>query len=722
MNIKTLSTYYLGDIIVRYQRDEDSGIVGLDLFPAGLEDELATRRLSLRGTLPIDKQPGDWSPAAFSVDPLVHCKIAGDGNTSYFGQGRTMRQAPSTFRFKYRDQRHDRTAGVTQIVTTLDDGAGLSIEHRLVRREGDDAIQISSRFLNETDRPVSLEMITSFDIGGITQFAHDDAPGRLRVHRFRSVWSAEGRLDTQTVEALHLEPSWSAHGVASERFGQVGTMPVRGWFPFVAAEDTVAGVCWGAQLAWAGSWQMEAFRKDDQLCLSGGLADREFGHWLKTVAPGETFSTPTATVSTVKGDLDELCDRLTRSQRHAVDRQPAIERDLPIVFNEWCTTWGKPSHARMISLAKRLQGSHVKYIVMDDGWYRPATSSGPCSIGDWIPDGDIFPQGLAAMAAEIRRMGYVPGIWCEMETVGAGAEAFQRVDLQLKRDGAPITVGERRFWDLNNARTVDYLTERVIDLLDRCGFGYLKVDYNETIGFGCDGAESPGEGLRRQAEASQRFFDKIRSRLPDLVIENCASGGHRLEPSMLARTAMSSFSDSHEGVEIPVIAANLHSLMLPRQSQIWAVLHHDDDDRRLVYSLAATFLGRMCLSGDVDRLDERQMEIVRAATGLYLKAAPIIRDGRSRRTGESCESWRHPRGWQAVTRVSDDLAGALVVVHAFEDAPPSIEVPLPGRGSWRIDAELRTGGPATLDPEAAALAIPVDGDFSGRAIVLSSSA
>ncbi len=83
-------------------------------------------------------------------------------------------------------------------------------------------------------------------------------------------------------------------------------MPVRGWFPFVAVEDTEAGVLWGAQLAWAGSWQMEIFRQDDAVCISAGLADREFGHWTATIAPGQSISTPSATLACVHGDLGDL--------------------------------------------------------------------------------------------------------------------------------------------------------------------------------------------------------------------------------------------------------------------------------------------------------------------------------------------------------------------------------------------------------------------------------
>ena len=61
---------------------------------------------------------------------------------------------------------------------------------------------------NAGKKPVTLEMLSSFSLGGMTPYAHDDAPNRLAVHRFRSTWSAEGRLDTQGIEDLQLERSW----------------------------------------------------------------------------------------------------------------------------------------------------------------------------------------------------------------------------------------------------------------------------------------------------------------------------------------------------------------------------------------------------------------------------------------------------------------------------------------------------------------------------------
>ena len=153
----------------------------------------------------------------------------------------------------------------------------------------------------------------------------------------------------------------------SERFGQVGSMPVRGWFPFVAVEDVAAGVSWGAQLAWPGSWQLEIFRQHDDVCISGGLADREFGQWMKTIPPGESLAAPPAFISCVAGGLDELCERLTAIHERAVNQQPAVEQDLPIVFNEWCTTWGDPRHDKVISIADRLRGTAIQFSRQDRG-------------------------------------------------------------------------------------------------------------------------------------------------------------------------------------------------------------------------------------------------------------------------------------------------------------------------------------------------------------------
>jgi alpha-galactosidase len=717
MPLSVLSEWSVADTTVRYLNDPATGAVTLQLVPTSRLDALVERRATLAGEFYIDSGPEPVPPPASVPDPLVHVKRVGDSYPGAFAQGHTLRSAPANAAFRIERQEHDLTGDRHSVLTRLLDRAtGHRIDHRLSWHEGDGAVTIESRFINGGTAPVTLELLTSFSLGGLTPFARADAPGRMRVHRFRSAWSAEGRLETRTLEELHLERSWSGAGLFSERFGQVGTMPVRRWFPFVALEDTEAGVTWAAQLGWAGSWQMEIARQNDDACLSGGLADREFGHWTKTVAPGEQLDAPPAYLACVAGDLDDVCDRLTALQHRAADTHPIREQSLPIIFNEWCTTWGDPSHAKVTALADRLQGSPVNTLVIDAGWYKTEGTDWGSGHGDWVPSPKLFSNGIEATAAAIRERGLIPGLWFEMETVGDQSTAFSLADHFIQRDGLPVTVRHRRFWDLTDPRAFAYLEEKVIDRLEAGGFGYLKIDYNETLGLGGDHADGLGEGLRLQILATYRFLDRIRERLPGLVIENCSSGGHRLEPSMLARTAMASFSDAHELVEIPVIAANLHRLMLPRQSQIWAVLKPTDTDRRLVYSLAATFLGRMCLSGDVAGLSGAQWQTVLVAQHLYGRVAPIIKHGVSRLHRELGESWRHPRGWQAMVRTSSDGREALVVAHAFAQAPAAPVITLPA-GNWRI-AETFSEPAATATVSGQYLSLSFSGDFSAFVIFL----
>ena len=680
----SLSQFQFGDMLVEYLLATESQAIGLRMLPVSMAASLATRREFLQ-THEILLLPKSLPPIrAWQVEPLVQVKLTGDP-VSGFSQGITMRNSETLSSLRYAGQELLNGTEETEVVTTLRSERGYACEHHLFYRHGDEALTIQTLFRNEGTELLSLELLASFSLSGLSPFAQDDAPNRLYLHRFRSSWSAEGRHVCQSVEELNLERSWSGHGVRAERFGQIGSMPTRGYFPFIGVEDRAEGVFWGAQLVWAGSWQMEAYRCDDQLCLSGGLADREFGHWTKNVAPDESFSSPLAYVSTVKGDLDDLCQRLTAMQVPAVEQAPTSEHSLPVLVNEWCTTWGNPEHERVVGIARLLKSSGVNYFVIDAGWYQGDGGDWGSSQGEWAPNQNLFPQGIAATAAAIREQGLIPGIWFEFEVVGSQSPLFGSMTGHfLQRNGIPITAGQRRFWDFRDPWVHEYLREKVISQLRDSGFGYIKVDYNETIGIGVDGAESLGEGLRQHILAVQEFFHEMRQELPDLVIEVCASGGHRLEPSMLALASMGSFSDAHESLEIPIIAANLHRLILPRQSQVWAVLHAADTLQRLTYSLTAGFLGRLCLSGEIDFLNSEQWSLVQEAIHFYERVAPIIKKGKSRLYRQIGAAWRHPQGAQTLVRFSENDGQALVVAHTFAaPLPAEIRIPLPG-SNWQV--------------------------------------
>lgn len=712
--------YNCGDTTALYLHNEKTGRFGLWLVPTSLRKSIPVRRALLTG-VEVDgilKAMGGTMPA-WEVDSLIQVKASTDDSPLAFSQGRTMRNSVTVDRLKFTGQAVSLENGTRTIRTSFAHSEdGWKAHHDLRWLKGSAYFESAVTIENTPEKPLTLEMLASFSLGGVTPFAADDAPGRLKLHRFRAVWSMEGRLETRAFEDLQLERSWSGYGVRAERFGDVGALPVCGFFPLVAVEDTGAGVMWGAHLAHPGTWQMEVSRRDDMASLTGGLGDREFGHWTKTLAPSETFTSPTAYLACVKGDIDDLCHALTSAQLPPLAALPASEKSMPVIFNEWGTSWGDPSHTNMVALAESLRGTGVKYLVMDAGWYKPA-SGGNWGVaqGEWVPSKDMYPDGIRATADAIRKAGLIPGLWFEMEVAGSSSELFKRTEWLLKRDGKLVTVGPRRFLDLRIPAVGEYLAVKVIGTLREAGFGYLKIDYNENIGPGVDGADSIGENLRQHLMGVQAFIRRIRKELPELVIENCSSGGHRLEPSMMAITAMGSFSDAHECPEIPVIAANLQRLIQPQQSQIWAVMRSDATLRRTNYLVTAGFLGRLCLSGDFVTLTAPQRAIVQAAIDLYRVAAPVIKRGRSWRYGPDVLAYRHAEGWQGVVRLGANKKQLLVVGHTFaKPGKKSISLPLPP-GRWRVVETLQDAKSA-VKVKSCELAWTPGGEWSGMVTLL----
>ena len=678
--------YTLGDMLLAFRLDEE-GHMSMTLLPAGTEGQL---------------QEKDYRP-----ESLAQLHAEGDPFPNGYGNGITLAGTRASADFHFVSQEQDENG----IVTVLATEAGRIIRHRVRWQDGWQGIEVRTAFENGTKEPVRLDLLSSVSLSGITPFTAGDASDALVLHRFQSAWSAEGRLLSQPVEEAMLERSWTGHALRIVQFGQTGSMPVRGFFPFAALEDRSAGVVWAMQLACPSSWQMEIRRKDDCLNMMASLADGETGHWVKTIRPGECFESPPAFVSAGKGNLDSVSQRLLTVFRTLC---PEAETPLPVLFNEYCTSWGAPTHSRLERLAGTLEGHDVDYLVIDAGWYRRSSGGWSDCGGDWIPEEqNAFPKGLKAAADLIRAHGMKPGLWFEPETCAPDSEIFRREELLLKRNGRVIDTDGRRFLDMRKEEVQRYLDERVTGLLKRDGFAYIKIDYNDSIGLGCDDPDSLGEGLRQNMLGTQRFFRSLREEIPGIRIENCSSGGHRLEPSMMALSDMASFSDAHECPEIPIIAASLQRLILPAQSQIWAVLRKGDSARRLTYSLINTFLGVMCLSGDADDLSADQWRIVDDAIAFHRSVSPVIRDGVSSFFGQVSASWRYLRGWQAVCRTAGNRT--LAVVHAFGgDFPPAAEIPVRASGIRRILCS--EGNRVSLDGDV--LRVELKAEFEAIAVEL----
>ena len=231
----------------------------------------------------------EWTIAKDVIKSKAEVKFTGDEYAGFYSCGLTMLGSSTMNRFSETEEDERvfyRTAN------------GLQLEAATVKSERSDTYEIQTVIRNTSKEDVTLEMMTSF------LFADVKAD---RIHRIQSFWSAEGRVRSDDLCDLNMEHSWNNMAYRVEKFGNVGSMPVRKYFPFVALEDSKTHSFFAVQLYSPASWQIEAVvRAGDAVTLSGGIADRDFGHWTKVLKPGDFFAAPKA-VAAVGGSLEDVC-------------------------------------------------------------------------------------------------------------------------------------------------------------------------------------------------------------------------------------------------------------------------------------------------------------------------------------------------------------------------------------------------------------------------------
>lgn len=121
----------------------------------------------------------------------------------------------------------------------------------------------------------------------------------------------------------------------------------------------------------------------------------------------------------------------------------------------------------------------VDVFQIDDGWER--------AVGDWLEPHRSFPSGMGALAEEIGRAGFRPGLWLAPFIAEESSHIFQEHPewFVVGDGGDPFTAGYNPFhWsgrfyilDMYNTEVRDYLRKVFHRVIDRWGFRFLKLDF-----------------------------------------------------------------------------------------------------------------------------------------------------------------------------------------------------------------------------------------------------
>jgi alpha-galactosidase len=506
-------------------------------------------------------------------------------------------------------------------ISLADPGTGLCavVHYRILAGAG--VLRGWARLVNQGSEPVVIESVTSFVCGGLPG-GTGKGIADLDLLWAESDWLAEGRWQRRplrdalpdTNRRIHPANPRGCLGLSSR-----GSWSTATYLPMGALISRSSGDCWAWQIDHNGAWRWEVGEGRDgaYLALLGPTdADHQ---WRQRLAPGDSFITVPVAVAVSGQGVEGAIGGLTRYRR-AVRRPHHDHRELPVIFNDYMNTlMANPTTERLLPLISAAARAGAEYFCIDAGWYDDGAGWWDL-VGDWKPAPNRFPGGLGEVLHHIRKVGMIPGLWLEPEVVGVSTAAAAKLpdEAFFQRGGARVEEHRRYHLDLRHPAAVKHLDETADFLVGDLGIGYLKLDYNITIDPGTDaGGASAGAGLLGHNRAFLDWVDRLLDRYPKLIIENCASGAMRADYAMLSRLQIQSTSDQQDFLRYPVIAAAAAAAMTPEQAGVWSYPQPVMGQQENAFTLCGALLGRIHLSGHLDKMSAGQRDLVARAVAVY---------------------------------------------------------------------------------------------------------
>ena len=410
--------------------------------------------------------------------------------------------------------------GTDTLEITLRDAAGLTVRLLYGVVEDCDLITRAAVVENTGSAPLTLRGVPS----AVLDFGRKD----LDLITFDGEWAAE-----RTPHRAALRP-----GV--QMVNSVSGIPAHFHNPsaVVCTPDATetSGSCWGALLVYSGNFRIQAELASAGVRLSLGI---EPYHFCWTLAPGERFVTPEAAFSYSAAGFGPMSRNFHNAIRRHLMR--GKWRDLaaprPVLLNSWEACYFDFNEQKLVDLAAAAKEAGADLFVLDDGWFR-GRNSDASSLGDWMADPAKLPGGVPQLCRRINELGLAFGIWVEPEAISPDSELFRtHPDWALQIPGRKtVEIRNQETLDFSRADVREDIWQQLTALLDSCPIRYLKWDMNRTLA----NVYSAALPAARQGEVYHRYVlglyemqEKLITRYPDLLLENCAGGGARFDCGML---------------------------------------------------------------------------------------------------------------------------------------------------------------------------------------------
>ncbi len=183
----------------------------------------------------------------------------------------------------------------------------------------------------------------------------------------------------------------------------------------------------------------------------------------------------------------------------------------------------------------------LDYAWVDAGWF-PINESWGDSLGNWYADPERFPNGLGEISKLLEERGMGLLLWYEIERCCKDSVLYNEL---IKHDQWIITNEDdenTNYVNLANEECLEYITNLMLESFRYNGVKCFRSDHNYVLLPFWEEADKIWADNRKGITENHyvtnlyRFYDTLLEEIPGLTIDNCASGGKRLDIEMARRS------------------------------------------------------------------------------------------------------------------------------------------------------------------------------------------
>lgn len=332
-----------------------------------------------------------------------------------------------------------------------------------------------------------------------------------------------------------------------------GGRSCNGSFPYLRVLFDGGGL--NIAIGWPGQWKADVRGTADGFSLQAGQQ-----HFRTRLRPGERVRGPRMCVMAFEGDATRAANLWRRWYfDHVMPRQRGAMIGPKFVLThsaaeKYGEEYTRATERNQIDAMKRMRELGYKPDIwwLDAGWYPCRTESGEAQwwrTGTWEPDPARFPDGLGPVGKAAADWSADFLLWYEPERVTAGSRLDREHQEWLlktvtKPDGTR-EAPDSRLLNLSIPQCADWLIEHVDSQIKSFGIRIYRQDFNfDPLPYWLeDPADRLGITENLHIQNYLRFWDELRLRNPDLIIDSCASGGRRNDYETMRRSVPLHFTD-----------------------------------------------------------------------------------------------------------------------------------------------------------------------------------